>query len=118
MNSPDLSLQIATILAPALPVLLAGTEIAAKAFTEEIGKDAWKQVKDCWNILRTSAKKDVLSDEAVAEVSKIPDIDGRVKSLSTLIQAATISLDSGARIQLAKYITNINQMHGGHIGDN
>ena len=118
MPIPELSTELATLLAPALPVLVAGTEIAAKAFIEEVGKDAWKKIKDCWEILRTPIEKIPSSKAELARIAAQSNVTYREKDLATLIAKAIPAEGSAARMQLAKFITNIGYMSGGHIGDN
>jgi hypothetical protein len=117
MDSSTISLKLARLIGPALPILIAGSEAAAKSFAEEIGKEAWTRVSGCWHVLKGSVEKDAASKAKLEKVAAITNADERIRDLAELIKETLPSAGVGASVQLAKFITNVGYMTDTHIGD-
>jgi formylglycine-generating enzyme required for sulfatase activity len=70
MEIGELAKQLAEFLKPALPALLAGTETAAKAAIEAMGRDGWELAKKLWAKIWPKAEKKVAAREAIEEAAQ------------------------------------------------
>jgi hypothetical protein len=114
----SISLEVAKLIAPALPVLVTGREAALKAFAGEIGKEAWQKVSGCWQALKSALGNDTTSQAEMAEISTLTKEDERIRRLAKLLERSLPSVTPNAKLQIAKFITNVGYMTNTHIGDN
>jgi hypothetical protein len=86
MDPSTISLELARLIGPALPILVAGRDAALKSFAGEIGKEAWTKISGCWQVLKGSMEKDAASMEELEKVAAMTNVDERIRTLAELIK--------------------------------
>ncbi|MBK7449935.1 MAG: hypothetical protein IPJ47_11085 [Anaerolineales bacterium] len=73
MDIPQLAQEVAKILAPFLPYLIAGTKAAAEEAGKQFGKAAWDKAVELWGKMKPKVEANPDAKSAVEKVSAKPE---------------------------------------------